>query len=147
MPFGKKLNIISISRHVFKRASSSRRLNFFLYLKDAINLFNLAFFFNKSELVSDFTGELINLRGKKQFFRELKNLQRVLAAFPRFLFGVYGSGIRISIFGKMKGQKNRRFRRLILKRGYWFSTQKISLNLSYSLKETFNVFGSFGVKV
>lgn len=145
--FGKKLSPISISRHVFKRASSYYRLTFFLQLKDAINLFNLAFFFNKSELISEFIGELIRDRGKKQFFGDLQNLQLILNAFPRYVFDAYGTGIKIAVFGKMQGQKKRRFRRFILNRGAWFSTQKITLNLSYNLKETGNIFGSFGVKV
>jgi hypothetical protein len=110
-----------------------------------INILSLSFFYQRSELLADYVSDIIRLRRK--FLFELKNLQGVLPYFKKYYFLIYGASIKISVLGKIFGQRKRRFRCFSISEGLKFSTQNTDLNLSYSLAHTWNVLGSFGVKV
>jgi hypothetical protein len=116
-----------------------------LYLKDSINILSLSFFYNKSELLGDYIADIIRLRRK--FLFELRNLQSILPFFHSQYFSRYKASLKINILGKILGQRRRRFRCFVIKSGLKFSTQDINLGLSYSLTQSWNIFGSFGVKV
>jgi hypothetical protein len=108
-----------------------------LYLKDSINILSLSFFYNKSELLSNYLSDLVRLRRK--FFLDLKNLKNLLPYFKNRYFLLYGSSVRISVLGKIFGQRKRRFRCFTLSEGLKFSTQDVRVNLSYSLSQSWNL--------
>lgn len=140
--------LVKISRLVYKNSRQAHNLRYFKYLKDTINIINLSFFFHKSELMSNYIAEMVMFKNRG-FFGEVLKVKRLIPQFHKYYFnrGPKSSSLRIYILGKMRGQKARRFRRLIFNFGYKFSTQDVNLNLSYSLSQTCNIFGSFGVKV
>jgi hypothetical protein len=140
--------LVKISRDVYKNSRRVRNLQYFKYLKDTINIINLSFFFHKSELISNYIAEIVMFKNRG-FFGEVIRVKRLIPRFAKYYFKINQkpSSLRIFIIGKMRGQKARRFRRLIFKFGTKFSTQDVNLNLSYSLSQTCNIFGSFGVKV
>lgn len=116
-----------------------------MYLKDAINILSLAFFYQKSGLLAQYIADIVKLRRK--FLFDLKKLKSLLPYFKKHYFLIYGASLKINVLGKIFGQRKRRFRCFSLSEGLKFSTQDIRVNLSYSLAHTWNVFGSFGVKV
>jgi hypothetical protein len=87
------------------------------------------------------------VRLRRKFFLDLKNLKILLPYFNSRYFILYGSSVRVCVLGKIFGQRKRRFRCFTLKEGLRFSTQDVRVNLSYSLSESWNLLGSFGVKV
>jgi hypothetical protein len=140
--------LVKISRLVYKSSRRAHNLRYFKYLKDTINIMNLSFFFHKSELLSNYIAEIVMFKNRG-FFGEVLKVKRLIPQFSAYYFSLAhkSSSLRIYILGKMRGQKARRFRRLIFNFGFKFSTQDVNLNLSYSLSQTCNIFGSFGVKV
>lgn len=83
------------------------------------------------------------------YFGDVISIKKLIPRFSIYYFNLMRnpSSLKIYILGKIKGQKARRFRRLVFKFGGKFSTQDVNLDLSYSLSQTCNIFGSFGVKV
>ena len=116
-----------------------------MYLKDAINILSLSFFYNKSELLANYIADIIRFRRK--FLFELRNIKSILPFFKNEYFNRYKASLKINVLGKILGQRRRRFRCFVIKEGLKFSTQDIKLGLSYSLAQSWNIFGSFGVKV
>jgi ribosomal protein S3 len=70
-----------------------------------------------------------------------------LPYFNNYYFLLYGSSLKINVLGKIFGQRKRRFRCFTLAEGLKFSTQDAGVDLSYSLAQSWNMFGSFGIKV
>lgn len=145
--FASPLSLLQISKVVYARCKNYYRLRFNPFLKDTVNLLNIGIFYHKAQIVSDLVaGFLIKSR---QVLKNLYNVKNVLNYFQPIFFSEYGlqGSIKIGVFGKLRGQKNRRFRSFFIKYGKGFSTQDYGLNLSYSYSQIWNIFGSFGVKV
>lgn len=138
-------NLLSLCRKVYKISSRFWQLRRFLYLKDFINVLSIAFFYQKSILLSEYIADVIRLRRK--FFQDLKSIKSLLPHFKKHYFLIHSASLKINILGKLYGQRRRRFRCFQLSEGVKFSTQDIHLNVSYSLSQTWNNLGSFGVKV
>ena len=139
-------NLSNISKLVYVSCKKSRKFTFIVYTKDMVNIFNLALFFNKAGLISEFLTDVI-FRKNRKFLKDIRSVGRLLPFFNYYYFHGVKSSIKIYVLGKMKSMKARRFRRVILKQGGRFSTQNTKSELSYSSNQTWNVFGSFGVKV
>jgi hypothetical protein len=139
------LTLLNLCRAVYKKTRNFWRLKKFLYLRDAINILSLAFFYHKSDLLSDYLADIVQLRRK--FLLELKHIKILLPHFKNYYFLIYGASLKINVLGKIFGQRKRRFRCFSIQEGLKFSTQDIAVNISYSLAQTWNIFGSFGVKV
>jgi hypothetical protein len=106
---------------------------------------SLSFFYQKSGLLAHFIADIVRLRRK--FFFELKNFKLLLPYFKNYYFLLFGASLKVNVLGKLFGQRKRRFRCFTLKEGLKFSTQDVRVNLSYSLAHSWNLFGSFGIKV
>jgi hypothetical protein len=130
----KRVSVLILCRAIYKKAKVFWRLKRFLYLKDCINVLNLAFFYQKSELLANYLADIVRLR--RSFFFELRTLKRLLPYFKKQYFLIYGASLKINVLGKLFGQRKRRFRCLSLKEGLRFSTQDVHVNLSYSLVQT-----------
>jgi hypothetical protein len=141
----RSVSVLSLCRIIYKKTKNFWKLNFFLYLKDAINILSLSFFYHKSELLANYLADIV--RHRRKFFFELKNFKSLLPYFKSYYFLVYGSSLKINVLGKIFGQRKRRFRCFTIKEGLKFSTQDARVNLSYSLAHSWNIFGSFGIKV
>jgi hypothetical protein len=139
------ISALTICRIIYKKTQTFWKLKNSLYLKDFINILSLSFFYHKSELLSNYLADIVRLRRK--FFFELKNFKLLLPYFKTYYFLVYGSSLKVNVLGKIFGQRKRRFRCFTVKEGLKFSTQDVRVNLSYSLTHSWNIFGSFGIKV
>lgn len=105
-----------------------------MYLKDFINVLSIAFFYQKSILLSEYIADVIRLRRK--FFQDLKSIKSLLPHFKKHYFLIHSASLKINVLGKLYGQRRRRFRCFQLSEGVKFSTQDIHLNVSYSLSQT-----------
>jgi hypothetical protein len=138
-------NLLSLCRKVYKISSRFWQLRRFLYLKDFINVLSIAFFYQKSIFLSEYLADVI--RQRRKFFQDLKNIKILLPQFKKHYFLIHNASLKINVLGKLFGQRRRRFRCFQLVEGVKFSTQDIQLNISYSLSQTWNNLGSFGIKV
>jgi hypothetical protein len=139
------VTVLGLCRSIYRKTKNFGKLKFFLYLKDAINILSLSFFYHKSELLANYLADIVRYRRK--FFSELRNFKILLPYFKQYYFLVYKSSLKINVLGKIFGQRKRRFRCFTIKEGLKFSTQDARANLSYSLAQSWNGLGSFGIKV
>lgn len=117
----------------------------FYWLADFIKIVCLLFFFTKAELLPELVAKTII---KQRFF--LKNLKTFQYLLQKF-FGVFCtypvySALRLRVFGKLAGQRKRKFRMLLLKVGHLSATQTQTSFLDYFFKGIWNYIGSFGLK-
>jgi hypothetical protein len=103
-------------------------------LKDSINILSLSFFYQKSDLLSNYLSDIVHLRRK--FLLELKHIKILLPHFKNHYFLIYGASLKINVLGKIFGQKKRRVRCFAIQEGLKFSTQDVSTDISYSLSQT-----------
>jgi len=128
----------------FNLCTSKRSICRFRYLPDLVGLISLSVLLCKSHLLAEYLGVIVNRhRNVPNNVRSVKNIIGVL--FNSYLSDLDYS-LRISVRGKMAGQKKRRFRNLIIMFGKTAITS-LKKRISYNLVQTFNIYGSFSVKV
>lgn len=121
-----------------KRFSKAR---FFEFLRDTVNVINFSFLFVNSSIFSYYLGKLIKFHKNVKYI--VYKVKTIVEGFR--LYHLDYSSIRVSIFGKIKGVS--RASSITFSCGTHWPLQTPTARLDYSLAQTWNVFGAYGVKV
>jgi hypothetical protein len=130
----------------YKQCFINRQLRFFVYLKDLVDLTGLSIILGKSSLLAEYLSILIN-RHRKVFGTLQKIKQVVGIIFNRLVTGIVDLSLKVAVNGKLHGQFRRRVRKTVLIFGHRVGVSTLNKEVNYTLIQTFNLFGSFCVKV
>lgn len=127
--------------NLYIKSKQNYRLKFFKFLKDSILAINISLIFVKSEILAYLLGRLIRTHKKVKWIAQ--QVRKCMASFGYFY--LLQLAVRISICGKQKAVGRSRSYSFGFGRGW--PMQSPTTRVSYNLNQTWNVFGSFGVKV
>lgn len=133
--------ILRASQRARRRAMEFPFLRRFMFLKDTINLIYFSFMFFKSDLLAHHIAKLLKSHKNIKFIA--KKIQAIISN-VRF-HRINSFSLRLSIFGKTG--RSSRSRVYSFSYGNKWPLQTIHSRLSYCLAQTWNVKGSFGVKL
>lgn len=134
--------IKKITKKIHKK--SARWLKKYDYYRDLVLLFGVAFLHCSSDLVATYVSTIVERH--RNLLKHLGNVRRILNFYSKSLFD-RTSALKIGIFGKIMGEKSKRFRRYIISCGKKMSLRTLRYKLNYSVVKTSNVYGGFGIKV
>lgn len=137
----KRFSPLSQSRILYKKMKLFNKARFFEFLRDTVNVVNFSFLFVDSSILSYYLGKLIKFNRNVKFV--VYKVKTVIDGFR--LYHLDHSSIRVSVFGKMKGVS--RTSSITFSCGSHWPLQTPTTRLDYSLTQTWNVFGAYGVKV
>lgn len=134
--FLKFFSLRNISFYILKQITSQWGSGFkrFPQLADFINVVNISLFFTKAEFLCE--AVIVNIvKNKRTWLNLLRQTNRLLQYFyPIFCARPVNYSVRIGIFGKLGGQRKRKFKTLFLTAGSGNPRQRFSVPLDYFFK-------------